>query len=443
MARAWRLAIEALVEVEKRGFSGRLALAQASSRLGERSVVVLRHSLRLVEETLRRRNAIDRLINYVLRPRSVRMLPARIKAFLRIYTYELKFSEEEREPAWLAKIGRRVLGWREVARVEEVLGGVANTDFEEILSGLEREERIALETFHPTWFVRYVLKLLGDEQGLKLLRANEKPPPTYVRINTLRGIDEGRVLTLLSDEGVKLEEENFSFVYKLVSSKRPLVRTKSYREGLIHLQDKASCFTVLAMSPQRGGYVLDVCAAPGSKTSFIAQLMGNEGKIVSIDLSKRRIGVFVREMARLGVEIAHPVLANARKPLPVARQADLVVVDPPCSSTGAFHKMPSAKWRIDERGVRYLSRIQWEILSQASQLVKPGGLLAYSTCSITVEENEEVVKKLLEESPCFELEPPAVDWGEPGLLGLEDARRLYPHLHECNGFFLALLRRTR
>lgn len=105
--------------------------------------------------------------------------------------------------------------------------------------------------------------------------------------------------------------------------------------------------------------------------------------------------------------------------------------------------MPSAKWRIDERGVRYLSRIQWEILSQASQLVKPGGLLAYSTCSITVEENEEVVKKLLEESPCFELEPPAVDWGEPGLLGLEDARRLYPHLHECNGFFLALLRRTR
>jgi len=188
--------------------------------------------------------------------------------------------------------------------------------------------------------------------------------------------------------------------------------------------------------------VLDVCAAPGAKTTYMAQLMQNQGKIFSIDYSKRRMHVWKRQMKRMDVKIAVPIIADVCRHLPLRLSADLVVLDPPCTSTGAFGKMPSAKWRLTKRSVLHMAQIQWKMLQQCAEHVKTGGYLIYSTCSITLEENEMLIERFLKWHPEFTLVETQPRIGLSGLRGQAKCQRLYPHLHNCNGFFIAKLLKT-
>jgi 16S rRNA (cytosine967-C5)-methyltransferase len=171
----------------------------------------------------------------------------------------------------------------------------------------------------------------------------------------------------------------------------------------------------------------------------MAQFMQNKGTIYSIDYSMRRMNVWKREVKRMGVEIAVPMVADARHPLPLRLKADLVVLDPPCTSTGAFAKMPSAKWRLTKRSVSNMAEIQWSMLNNCAEYVKDGGALVYSACSVTLEENEMQIEKFLKWHPDFALAETSPRIGLPGLRGQSRSQRLYPHIHECNGFFIAKL----
>jgi 16S rRNA (cytosine967-C5)-methyltransferase len=144
-----------------------------------------------------------------------------------------------------------------------------------------------------------------------------------------------------------------------------------------------------------------------------------------------------REVARMGVKIAEPVLADARVSLPFAAEADVVVLDPPCTSTGVFGKQPSAKWRLTSRSIDRMAEVQWLMVNNCAERVKAGGVLTYSTCSVTVEENEMIIERFLKWHPEFALAEITPQLGLPGFRGLEKCRRLYPHVHESNGFFLA------
>jgi len=216
---------------------------------------------------------------------------------------------------------------------------------------------------------------------------------------------------------------------------------QSFREGLFYVQDKASCLAAEVANPRAGMTVLDVCAAPGAKTTYMAQLMKNRGIIYSVDYSRRRMNVWEREIRRMGVEIATPVVADACNPLPLRLEADLVVLDPPCTSTGAFSKMPSAKWRLTKRSVSHMAEVQWSMLKNCAGYVKEGGFLVYSTCSVTLEENEMLIEKFLKWHPEFALTETSPRIGGSGFRGQSQCQRLFPHLHQCNGFFIAKLLR--
>ena len=143
-------------------------------------------------------------------------------------------------------------------------------------------------------------------------------------------------------------------------------------------------------------------------------------------------------MNKLGVTIAKPVLGDATKPDIIEPiEADIVVIDPPCTGSGTFHKEPSGKWRLTRRSIAKMSGLQRGIIENMARYVRPGGVLIYSTCSITVEENEGVVKWFLDRNHDFQIVEAEPKIGSPGLDGLEKAQRMYPHVHECNGFFLA------
>jgi 16S rRNA (cytosine967-C5)-methyltransferase len=402
----------------------------------------------LVVETVRRKNLIDKFVNSVLKPEEISEFNMGVQAFLRLYVYQTRIAKNWgeinlKEAESIAKMGRAILGWKTLMEVEPILGFLLTRQLDPVLKAAGAEERIGLQTFHPTWFVKYCIELLGRREAIAFLEGDVNPPPTCVRVNTLKA-SEGAILEKLAAEGVKLEKiEPLKHVYKVTGTKQALTDVASFREGSFYIQDKASCFAAEVVEPKPEMTVLDVCAAPGAKTTYLAQLMQNQGGICSVDYSMRRMQVWRREVSRMGVEIAEPVIADARISLPFALEADVVVLDPPCTSTGVFAKQPSAKWRLTPRSVEKMAEIQWRMIDNCAERVKAGGVLTYSTCSITVEENEMIIERFLKCHPEFSLAEISPKLGVLGLRGLDKCQRLYPHIHESNGFFIAKLRKQQ
>jgi len=437
---AWALAIETLSWIELQRLGERLALKKAARQLEIEDSKTLGLVHKLVCETIRTRNFIDYLLNWVLTPRSLKDFKLGLQAFLRLYTYETEIAGHDFEKAVdMARIGRSILGWREFSEVEETLGKILNTQFSVLLKGISDEEKIGLSTYNPLWFVKVCFKMFGRKEALEYLESSKKIPLTYIRINTLKLSEEALLKKIESDNIVVEEIQQLRYTYKVEKSQRPLTRTQSFRDGFFFIQDKASCLSVEVANPKSGTTVLDFCAAPGAKTTYLAQLMENKGAIYSIDYSRRRMKVWGRETKRMGVKIATSVIADARNPLPIKVQADLVILDPPCTSTGAFGKIPSAKWRLTKRSALRMAKLQWDMLNQCAECVKDGGFLVYSTCSATLEENEMLIERFLKWHPEFTFAETSPKIGLPGLRGQSKCQRLYPHLHECNGFFVAKL----
>ena len=442
---AWTLAIETLSWVELKRLGERLALTKATKQLRIKNPKAIGLAHRLVTETLRKKNYIDFIINSVLAPRTLSELKLGPRVFLRLYVHETKFVDTNLEKASrIARMGRTILGWWKLKDIEETLGEILSVNPEKLLVGLEETEKVGLQTYHPTWFVKYCFRLLGRGEALKFLEKSAEITPVYIRLNTLKA-PEKTLLKSIQDENIVLEKvPQLKYTYKLIETKKPLTRTQSFSQGLFYIQDKASCLAAEIADPQQGNTILDVCAAPGSKTTHLAQLMKNTGTIISVDYSKRRISVWKKETQHMGTKNVNSIVADARNNLPLNLSADLVILDPPCTSTGTFGKTPDAKWRLTKRSMLGMSKIQTEMIEQCAQYVKQGGFLVYSTCSITLEENEMVIEKFLKLHPEFKLTQSKPRIGLPGLRGLTKCQRLYPHIHDCNGFFVAkLIKETR
>lgn len=443
---AWALAIETLNQIELRKLSERLALTQSSRRLGITDSNSVRYAYGLVVETERYRNVIDKFIKNTVKPKTLKEFNVSVQAFLRLYVYQIRIAKDEEQPSLeeairIAKLARAIIGWRTIRPVEPFLGLLLTQQIEDIIRESTDEERIALQTFHPTWFVKYCFRLLGRNEAISFLQKDIRPPPTFLRLNTLKASEE-EIIAKLDTEGVELERiEPLKYVYKVIDSKRSLSSLTSYDEGLFYTQDKASCFVVQVANPESNMTILDVCAAPGAKTTFLAQLMHNEGVIYSLDYSARRMQTWKQEVRWFGITIAEPIIADVRSKLPINAQGNIVVLDPPCTSTGLFGRQPSAKWRLTPKSFETMIEIQWLMINNCAESVKPHGFLIYTTSSIMVEENEMIIERFLKWNLEFHLTEITPQLGLPGLRGLTQCRRLYPYLHESNGTFIAKLKR--
>lgn len=443
---AWALAIETLNQIELRKSSERLALAQNSRRLGITDSNSIRYAYGLVTETERYRNLIDKLIKAVTKPKTLKQFSISVQAFLRLYVYQTRIAKDYKqsnleEAIRIAKLGRSIIGWRTIRTVEQYLGLLLTRQIEDMIRESTDEERIALRTFHPTWFVKYCFRLFGRNEAIAFLNQNIRPPPTFLRLNTLSA-SQDEIIEKLDTEGVKLEKiETLKYVYKVIDSKHSLLDLTSYDEGLFYIQDKASCFAVEAANPKPNMTILDVCAAPGAKTTYLAQLMQNEGVIYSLDYSTRRMQTWKQEIKCLGINIAEPIIADVCTGLRVNVEANIVVLDPPCTSTGSFGRKPSAKWRLTPKSVETMIEIQWLMINNCAENVKSHGFLVYTTGSIMVEENEMIIERFLKWNPEFHLTEITPQIGLPGLRELTQCRRLYPHLNESNGTFIAKLKK--
>jgi len=301
--------------------------------------------------------------------------------------------------------------------------------------------RTEVEVNYPMWFIRYLEKIMGKIDAESYLDfQNRVNPPIYASLNTLK-MDKEKILKLAEERSIVLEEDNRIPDIYLVETSNTKGLKDLMNQGLVTIHDFSSYYAVKILKPKPNELVLDVCSAPGTKTWLTALEMRNRGVIVSIDSSWRRIKSQVKRMNFLNVRIVEVTQADARKPLPIRLEVDKVLVDPPCSSTGLIWREPFYRWAIKPRHIRMFSNLQLKILQNSSRHVKEGGYLIYSTCSITVEENEYVVEDFLRINPNFELVEPSLSIGSHGLRDLAEARRLYPHTDMCNGFFIALFMR--
>jgi 16S rRNA (cytosine967-C5)-methyltransferase len=304
-------------------------------------------------------------------------------------------------------------------------------------------EYISARYSQPEWIVREWLVQLGSTGCEELSRVMSEAPPLTIRVNTLKTTREGLQARLLQ-EGARAELCKYSHLGMQLSPSGPFSLLPSFREGLFTVQDEASQLVARILAPEPGQKVLDLCAAPGGKTTCLAELMGNRGSILACDSQTRRLEQVAALAGRLGTTIIRTLVLDASAPLKSLKgeQFDRVLVDAPCSGLGVLRRNPEGKWWKSPDDLKTLSELQGKILAHAADAVASGGLLVYATCSTSASENEEVVDNFLSRNNDYMLEDVGVLI--PCLATLcseKGCLRSWPHLHGMDGFFAARLRR--
>ena len=429
----FRLAYRALLLVS-RGASERDAVQRAAA-LDPRSIGLKREALALVLGTVGEQDLIDILVRNV-HPEEKMGMNAR--CLFRLTAYAMLRLGAKGQTRRIEHSLRTIAPIGLLPRLEFFLGTLPGSDRTQLLHGLRDSERVALETHHPIWWVNYCFRAFGRTDAVELLSSRTRP--RYLRVNPLK--NRGRT-TLPKELGVLAERltkvPSTPGVYTVAGSLSDFAGF--FSSGSFQMQDLASFLAVKSGAPVPGENVLDLCAAPGAKTAAIAQLMKNRGTIVSVDYSRKRMNGWRREVQRLGVKIADPVISDASW-LGLRDSFDLVIIDPPCTGTGVFDRNPRMKWHLSPKSVERYSTLQRSFLDSAASLVEKEGRILYCTCSLTLEENEDVVSRFLKSHLEFETRPILEQYGSPGLRGMSDCRRFFPHRDHAAGYFIARLQRT-
>lgn len=288
---------------------------------------------------------------------------------------------------------------------------------------------------HPAWMVKRYVERFGREQTENLLMVNNEKPYLTLRINALKTKPE-EFKTLLESVGLKYKQGEYLPEFFKLMNLTNITAWEYYGKGYFNIQDESAGLACRLLDVQEGLRVLDMCAAPGGKTAYISALMHSRGEVVALDRFESRLKLLEKNMNRLNVDCVRAVTADALeyKGLPF----DRVLVDAPCSGSGTLSKKPDIKWRKDLFDIRDLNILQLNLLNKAAALVKVGGIVVYSTCSIEPEENFNIVKKFLEKNSNFRFENAKGKFPDD-IIDENGCIQTLPHIHKTDGAFAARL----
>ena len=298
---------------------------------------------------------------------------------------------------------------------------------------------LALRTWHPQWMVERWIRTYGYERTEELCRCNNTSAPLSMRVNTLR-TNRDALMEQLAAAGAQVRVSAWVPDGIVLDAHGALDELAALREGLAQVQDESSMLVAHILGAEPGMTVIDACAAPGGKTTHIAQRMENRGRILAFDIYEEKIRRIERNAKRLGISIIEAHLSDACEIGAVyAGQADRVLVDAPCSGLGVLRRKPDARWKKSARDAKTLPSLQHAILESAAQTVKKGGVLVYSTCTMEECENAAVVNAFLETHTDFALE----ETGRflPVQKTAERMVQIMPEADGSDGFFIARMRR--
>jgi 16S rRNA (cytosine967-C5)-methyltransferase len=412
----------------------------------------------LVYGTLRHLLKIDYILGRLL-SRPFATLKTPVKNVLRLALYQLLYLPEiparavchsaveqikHSQFSGLASLVNGVL--RSYLRNRELGLGQNQITFPDLVS--EPAESLSLEYSHPLWLVKRWLAVYGPEATLRILQTGNEPPPLALRVNR-RLATASEVMAELLQQGIQSRPGLFLNEAIIIESLgEPLDTLPLFQSGRIFAQDESAMLVAHLVNPLPGELVVDLCAAPGGKSTHLAELMDDQGEVFSVDNHPHKMNLIEENARRMNSSIIHPVLGDARSFLLMdGLLADAVLVDAPCSGTGVLRRRVDARYRRKPEDIRDLAAIQREILDQAAALVKPGGRLVYSTCTLEPEENQEQLHSFLERHPEFEAVSHRAFLPETVIQHAHDPDSkwltILPVIDGGDGFFMGRLQRKR
>lgn len=368
-----------------------------------------------------------------------------LKNALRVALYQILFLNNIPDYAAVneaVEFVKKIHGEKSADLVNAVLRNIIRTikDSEIRYPDPQEDEINFLGTYHshPNWLVKRWLKRYGREFTENLMKNNNERPKLTLRFNRLLTDRDSFIKNLESAE-LKFRPSKYLEQFFVLLHLTNITDWSYFQQGYFSIQDESAGIPCVLLDPKPGETVLDLCAAPGGKSTFIAELMNDEGKILAVDKYSSRIALMKKNVERLKIKSIEFLEADSET-LEIG-PVDKVLLDAPCSGLGVLTKKPEIKWKKDSEDIKRLTNIQSRLINNAARLVKVGGVLVYSTCTIEPEENYEIIKKFLEEHPNFEL----VTFHEnihPDLIDENGCISTFPNIHDMDGSFAAKLIRT-
>ncbi|SDO77580.1 16S rRNA (cytosine(967)-C(5))-methyltransferase RsmB [Selenomonas ruminantium] len=443
MDKAREIAIKILNEVHEEGAYANVALAR-HLRKADLSDQDRRFVTELVYGAVKAGDTLDWILRrYVNRP--LKKIPPMVREILRLGLYQIFYLDKV--PASAAcntavELTKKYSHAGTVKFVNAVLRtAVREPEKAKFPEGKGKAtEGLALRSQHPYWLVKRWVKQFGFEEAEKLCDFDNGQPVLSVRTNTLK-TGRAELMQALEQAGAEVQESQWTPEGVLVTAHGALDKLAPLQDGLCQVQDESSMLVAHVVNPQPGELIIDCCSAPGGKTTHMAALMHNEGRIVAGDIYEHKLERIEENAQRLGIDIIEPTLLDARE---VGEEyedmADRVLVDAPCSGLGVLRRKPDARWNKSAEEIAALPPLQGEILDSAAKALKAGGVLVYSTCTIDRSENDAVVEAFLARHPEFTLE----QTGDFLPVKREEQMvQLYPQRDGTDGFFIARMRKAK
>jgi 16S rRNA (cytosine967-C5)-methyltransferase len=444
---ARRIAFEILRRVEAEGaYASDLLHAELSDKTKREDAAL---ATELTMGVLRWRGLLDFLLERHLKGSSASLDPEVLLA-LRLGLYQLRFLTRVppraavNESVELAKRAGKSSAAPLVNAVLRRAAAEANEPPDKYLPpGLSPAERLGTLQSHPTWIVERWLRRLGAGRTEGLLEANNRAPNLAIAVHD--SSRNAEIEAMLRSVGMEVKPGRLLRTARIVEGGSP-ARAEPFRRGWISIQDEASQAIPLLLGVKPGDAVLDLCAAPGGKTSRLARMAAPGGSVIAGDIHPHRLRAMRMQLERLGVHNVKAVALDATTSLPFAKSFDRILIDAPCSGTGTLARHPEIRWRLVPAELGQFHRRQVMMLRAALEHLKPNGRLLYSTCSLEPEENEEVVREILDGASDLCLAPAEtlerqmeMHWaaGVPReqLLDPSGMFRTFPPDHHTDGFF--------
>lgn len=443
MDKARAFALKVIHEVYAKDAYANVVLAQQLRKDGL-SDVDRRFATELVYGTVKAGGTLDWIIKkYVTRP--LKKMDPMVLDILRLGVYQLKYMDKVPDSAACnesVELAKKFTN----AGAAKFVNGVLRTMVREPEKGAfpsgkgTATAELALKEQHPEWLVRRWIKEFGYDEAVKLCQFNNSQPSICLRTNTLMTSRSELLLTLMS-YGVEAHASSLTPEGVILDSHGSLDSLAPLQEGYCQVQDESSMLVAHVVDPQPDDFILDVCSAPGGKTTHIAAMMGDKGRITAFDIYDHKLQRVRENAQRLGITCIETKEMDAREVWQeYPQQADRVLVDAPCSGLGVLRRKPDSRWRKTPELLKELPKLQLEILRSAAAAVKKGGILVYSTCTIAKEENGDVVREFLQGTDSFEL----INAGERlPIPRMDEMVQLYPQRDGTDGFFIACMKRVK
>ena len=405
-------------------------------------------AMRLAYGSVQRKATLDHLIGRLAERPPARLDPP-VLAALRLGLYELLYLSGSPDRAVVAdsvELAKRH-GRGGHGLVNAVLRRAAREGAGLLLGSLDdlTPEHAAVMHSHPEWIVRLWWERLGAEEARALLASDNEPGEVALRANTLV-TDADSLAAALAARSVSTRRDETLAEALVLDGQLDVRDSPLWQEGAFVGQSRAAMLVARTLGPSAGERVLDLCAAPGGKTTHLAALMGGEGEVIAVERNRARAAALERTARRLHAGNVRVELGDAATPRAERAAFDRVLVDPPCSGLGTLQARADLRWRVGEADVAQMAEAQWAILGAAADALRPGGVLVYSTCTISPIENEHLIERFLDSHADFSLddlapELPVFARGEPRI-SLPGTAVTLPQLDRTAGFFIARLRRS-